>query len=143
MTTSKEHIEEMHARLTDIANREQLLINALNLALSSADRRLLDDVRSVTLEHEARRAVILTELQSLAARIGAFPMSDEPVEKLEHKTNDLPHYMPSETSEANQTPMKGGDWRQAAENISSEFDFLTENESSSVQNPNYSPKTAA
>ena len=70
MSESENHIEQMHLRLQKMAEREQLLIGALNDALSLADRKLLDDVRSVTADHEARRAIIMTELQTLAAHSG-------------------------------------------------------------------------
>ena len=70
MSDSENHIEKMHQQLRQMAEREQMLINALDEALGRADRKLLDDVRSVTANHEARRAIILSELQTLAHRIG-------------------------------------------------------------------------
>ena len=44
----------------------------------SANHKLLQDVRRVATEHEARCSAILNELQSLSARMGALPMSREP-----------------------------------------------------------------
>ena len=85
MSESATQIELMQQRLETIAAREQALINALNDALMSADRKLLDEVRSVTAEHEARRTLILSELQTLADRIGAFPITAQPVDAIEHE----------------------------------------------------------
>ncbi|MFM1816958.1 MAG: hypothetical protein RLZ98_3653 [Pseudomonadota bacterium] len=115
MTTSKSHIEEMEARLEEVSAREQLLIRALDDALAAADRRLLDEFRSVAMEHEARRAVILTELQSLAARIGAFPVGEPAMEEITYEHLDENMDLP-----------KGGDWRKAAERIADSDGFDSE-----------------
>lgn len=127
MTKPKGHIEEMHTRLNQVATREQLLIQALGDALSRADKKLLDDVRNVTIEHENRRALILSELQTLAARIGAFPTSEEPTAIAQsEETLDLPYFAPYEETnipEPEPEPATGADWRQAAQNITDEFDF--------------------
>lgn len=149
MKTSKSHIEGMHAKLADISNRESLLIAALGEALSLADKKLLDDVRSLTIEHETRRGLILSELQNLAQRIGAFPVSEEGDNAIEDQGHlDLPYYetgevpphydssdvpppLPEEAFSDVQpgAPMedaegaRGGDWRQAAMNIRDELSF--------------------
>lgn len=138
MKTSKSHIEGMHAKLADISNKESLLIAALGEALSLADRKLLDDVRNLTIEHETRRGLILSELQSLAARIGAFPMAEEQEQGIVAQGHlDLPYYETGEdvpgaaeksfedTGIAAETePTRcGGDWRQAAMNIRDELGF--------------------
>ena len=111
-------VDEMRARLTEIAEREQALVRALGEALNRVDHRLLQDVRSITTEHETRRGAILLELQSLASRIGAFPAGREsapvgyadPAPKTLAAANDRP-------------PMFGrGDWRKAASNIEDELD---------------------
>jgi hypothetical protein len=73
MTKMVQIVEEMSARLSQIADAEAALVRALGEALSRVDHKLLQDVRSITTEHEARRGAILHELQSLATRIGAFP----------------------------------------------------------------------
>lgn len=123
MSESENHIEQMQLRLQEMAAREQLLINALNEALSRADRKLLDDVRSVTADHEARRAIIMTGLQTLAERIGVFPASDVPIETIEYESPepaDTPVVGELHTS---QTLARGGDWRKAAKKITDGLDF--------------------
>ena len=92
MTTSKAQIEGIHKQLASVTTKEQLLIEALGEALSLADKKLLDDVRSLTIEHETRRAHILSELQTLASRIGAFPASEGQTTILENDHLDLPYY---------------------------------------------------
>ena len=73
MTSLIQQIEEMRVRMNELAAGEQDLVRALGDALTSADQKLLQDVRSVAAEHEARRSAILNELQSLSARMGALP----------------------------------------------------------------------
>lgn len=73
MTSLAQELEEMRLRMNELAKNEQGLIMALGDALSRADHKLLDDVRNLSAEHEARRGAILKELQSLAARLGALP----------------------------------------------------------------------
>ncbi len=116
-------MQKLHERLDKVATREQLLIEALSEALSNADRKLLDDVRSVTIEHEARRAVILTELQTLAARIGAFPAAEDPFPMIEDDTLDLPYTSHYEEEPPPPPPSNGADWRKAAENIRDDLAF--------------------
>ena len=132
MAKSKEYVEQIQSKLETVATREQMLIQALGEALSAADRKLLDDVRSLTVEHETRRALILSELQILAERIGTLPAS-EPLDTIEYEPLDLP-YEPNdeeleETEDSSDDDNKnklselsgpsGGDWRQALENIRS------------------------
>ncbi len=125
MTDAKAHIEAMQRRLEKMAAREEQLVEALNEALSRADRRLLDDVRAITLEHEARRTVILTELQSLATRIGAFPASAKPVETIEYevagKTEEEISKPQTVKNADDSETAKGGDWRTATRRIAEEL----------------------
>ncbi|MBU2583062.1 MAG: hypothetical protein KJ622_15225 [Alphaproteobacteria bacterium] len=136
MKTSKSHIEGMHAKLAEISNRESVLIAALGEALSLADRKLLDDVRSLTIEHETRRGLILAELQTLAARIGAFPISEDGGNRIDGQGHlDLPYYetgevpppLPDDDAAEGETreayASRGGDWRQAAMNIRDELSY--------------------
>ena len=127
MAKSNDYVDKLRQEVDSVASREQLLIRALGEALSNADRKLLDDVRSLTIEHETRRALILGELQTLASRLGTFPAASDPVEAIEYEPLDLP-YQPAE-AEPEETPVPpvsaagddaanaGGDWRQALENI--------------------------
>jgi len=114
-------VDEMRTRLNEITEREQTLVRALGEALTRVDHRLLQDVRSITTDHEARRGAILSELQSLASRIGAFPaVAREPVAQLDHAEPAL-----KPLAAANdRPPMFGrGDWRTAASNIEDELDI--------------------
>ena len=122
-----ELVEEMRARLTEIARSEQALVGALGEALSRVDQRLLQDVRLITSEHEVRRSAILLELQSLASRIGAFPAAREPapVEYAE------PAAKPKTLASANCPPFGRGDWRKAASNVEDEFEDLFEERATS------------
>ena len=138
MTKMVQLVEEMRARLTQIADSEQALVRALGEALSLVDQKLLHDVRNLTTEHEARRAAILYELQGLASRIGAFPTAQpDPVPGLDYADpavvaigashtgiahngvtqNGLPA-----TMNGNPRPFSRGDWRQAASNIEDGLD---------------------
>jgi len=138
MTKMVQLVEEMRARLSQIADSEQALVRALGEALSLVDQKLLQDVRNLTTEHEARRAAILYELQGLASRIGAFPTAQpDPVPGLDYADpavvaigashtgiahngvtqNGLPA-----TMNGNPRPFSRGDWRQAASNIEDGLD---------------------
>lgn len=123
MSESENQIEQMHLRLKQMAEREQLLISALNDALSRADRKLLDDVRSVTADHEARRAIIMTELHTLAERIGVFPASDVPMETIEYVPASSVVAPIEEPTHEPDPPARGGDWRKAAKKITDGLDF--------------------
>ena len=112
MTNLIEQIEEMRSRMNALAAGEQGLVTALGEALARADQKLLQDVRSVAADHQARRGAILSELQSLAARMGALPRPpQEPYAALMETPVNLP---PREIA-----PLArgGGDWRQAAAQI--------------------------
>jgi hypothetical protein len=146
MTKMVQLVEEMRARLTQIADSEQALVRALGEALSLVDQKLLQDVRNLTTEHEARRAAILYELQGLASRIGAFPTAQpEPAPGLDYvdpavvaigashtgiaqngtAQNGLAHNAVAHTGAAingNPRPFSRGDWRQAASNIEDGLD---------------------
>jgi hypothetical protein len=115
MTTLTQQIEELRLRMNQLANGEQDLVRALGDALSRADEKLLQDVRSVAREHEARRGAILGELQSLAQRMGALPRPRGPFAALDETPLDLP------AADAPPAAAGRGDWRQAAANIQDEL----------------------
>lgn len=139
MTESKAYLEKVQTKLGAVTAREKVLIQALGEALSEADRSLLDDVRALTIEHETRRTMILSELQSLAARIGTFPAGERDLEALEYEPLDLPYkaieepaHMPTDDMDVDEDdveiavrpgttppalPKSGGDWREALANL--------------------------
>lgn len=119
MTKMIEYVDDLNARLGEVSTTEQTLIRALDQALSSVDRKLLADVRDLTLAHEARRVVILQELQVLASRIGAFPAPREPQAAIEDGGQVLGAAAPADNS---RDAMRVGDWRQAVSNIRDELD---------------------
>lgn len=120
MTKMLQYVDEMRARLTEVANTEQTLIRALDQALAQVDQELLADVRDLTMAHEARRVAILSELQGLASRIGAFPVTAErgaPALEQAPELSPQPPPLP-EGFEA----VRAGDWRQAVSNIKDDLD---------------------
>ena len=118
MTKLHLQIEEMRVRLTENARDEQCLVQALGDALSHVDQKLLTEVRLVTAEHEVRRGAILNELQVLAARLCAFPVTSEPLTALGQENHELPSLVRS-----NGHAHSPGDWRKAASNIEDDLDF--------------------
>jgi hypothetical protein len=120
MTKMLQYVDEMRARLTEVATTEQTLIRALGEALAQVDQELLADVRDLTLAHEARRMAILVELQTLASRIGAFPVAAErapPVIERAEEAGREPSPLPSQPDGA-----RAGDWRKAVSNIKDDLD---------------------
>ena len=122
MTESLDHIEQMQRRLEQMAAREQVLIQALNEALICADQKLLDEVRSVTVDHETRRTVIQSELLSLAERIGVFPLSAKTPTTIDYQPGDVPDQKKRAVLRDADASSNGGDWRKATENIAEELD---------------------
>jgi hypothetical protein len=114
MTKLPQHIDEMGVLLTQTAKHEQSLVKALSEALSKVDEQLVQDIRKVAVQHQARRAEIFMELQALAHTIGAFPTAHE-----------IPHELPANDDVHPQFAVAVGDWRQAALNINyqDELDF--------------------
>jgi hypothetical protein len=90
MSTLAKELEEMRMRMNDLAKNEQGLITALGDALSRADHKLLDDVRNISAEHDARRGAILGELQKLASRLGSLPKGTEVFAPLGSTARELP-----------------------------------------------------
>jgi len=117
MTKLLAHIEDMRARLKEVADNEQALVKALGDALDRLDQALLRDVQSVASAHEERREAILGELQGLASGIGMFRAPLAPPAR-----EELPSYMPS-VEHAHAQAIAPGDWRRATSNIEDELDF--------------------
>ena len=104
----------MRVRMNELAKNEQGLITALGDALSRADHKLLDDVRNLSAEHEARRGAILRELQSLAARLGALPKPGDLFSPLGGR--ELQHSDPGMHAQAGRS-----DWRRQSVSIQDEL----------------------
>jgi hypothetical protein len=127
MADSEAQIEQMQQQLESMAAREKVLMAALSEALADADRRLLDDVRSISQEHEARRSHIFSEMQLLADRIGTFPTPAKPVASVAYQSVELaavaaPTAANAADGDASRVePPKGGDWRKATEKIAQEL----------------------
>jgi hypothetical protein len=102
-----QHIDEMRARLSQVANTERSLVEDLGDQLNRLDQELLQNIRNVATGHETRRGAILTELQALAGSIGAFLPARKPVEPVAISQGNGHPYAPAV-----------GDWRQATKNLS-------------------------
>jgi len=116
-------LAEMHRRLAETAQEEQALVRALNAALNHVDDKLLEEIRVVTTQHEARRAVIMNELQHLATRLCALPVAaGEPPMAIEAEQRAIT----SGNGHAQRAPHAPGNWRIAAQNIQDDLDFFTD-----------------
>lgn len=114
-------VEELRERLNTISDTEQRLVASLREALNRFDQKLLQDVRSISAEHESRRSVILNELQSLASRMGAFPPPRD--------TRLTVNGSPGETAPPSLPggggrlrAVEGGAWREATDKLQNELD---------------------
>jgi hypothetical protein len=114
MSKLLQHMDEMSAILTHTTKNEQSLVKALGDALRHVDDQLVQDIRSLNTQHQARRAEIFLELQALACSIGLFPT-----------TQEIPHVPAANDALPHGEFIAVGDWRQAAQNISyqDELDF--------------------
>ena len=122
MANMMDFIDEMRARLSAIADSERTLLRALADTLSRADQTLMEQVRGIATDHSNRRGVLLHELESLAARIGAFPTARDTRDSLEAwdapEVASLPHASPDQDPSV----YARGDWRAAANNIEDELE---------------------
>ena len=107
MTTLAQQIEQMHARVDEIARNDERLVATLANALTRADEKLLNDVVELAEEHEARRETILKELQALARRLGVFPRQPEQFSKKEDAPREL---QARQTFPLNLSVRARGDW---------------------------------
>ena len=71
------HIDHMRTTLSQTAEHERSLVQALSDELKRMDQETLRSVRSIGAEHEARRAGIFNELQALAASMCTFQPARE------------------------------------------------------------------
>jgi len=113
-------VEELRERLNTISDTEHRLVASLREALSRFDQKLLQDVRSITAEHESRRSVILNELQGLASRMGAFPPPRDTRPGLAATSEaEAPPTLPAQSR---LRAVEGGAWREATDKLQSELD---------------------
>jgi hypothetical protein len=116
-------VDEFRERLTTIADTEHRLVTQLREALNRYDQKLLQDVRSITAEHESRRGAILGELQGLAQRMGAFPVAArEPRAAVSDATPTEPRAALPATNGRLRPVEAGGAWREATDKLQSEID---------------------
>jgi hypothetical protein len=109
MSTLVQQIEQMRARIEEIAKSDGRLVAALAEAMKQADEKLLHDVVELAEEHEARRGSVLEELQALACRLGTFPR------QLDHVPSEE-RAAPRELEQRQAIPLNlsvrnRGDWR--------------------------------
>jgi hypothetical protein len=125
MAHLSQKLAEMHRRLSEAAQEEQQLILRLNAALNHVDEALLTEIRHVTAQHEARRGVIMNELQLLATRICSFPaVTSEPAPAA---LEEDPRNVTSNSRLARPVTHSPGDWRMAAQNVEDDdLDFFTD-----------------
>lgn len=123
MAQLSQKLAEMHRKLAENTQEEQALVRALNSALNHVDEKLLSEIRHVTAQHEARRTVIMNELQLLATRLCAFPVAQqgEPLTAIEDE-----NYAPTQNGNRNGATHAPGNWRIAAQNIQDDLDFFTD-----------------
>ena len=119
MTNIIHLVEEMRAKISQITDAEEELVWSLRDTLSRVDEKLLQDVRSLTIEHETRRDRSLQELELLSARIGCFPVACEAMRAVENAN-------PAATQIVAADGFRRGDWRPAASNIEDELDGFFE-----------------
>ena len=129
MANLSQKLAEMHRRLAENTQEEQALIRALDAALNHVDEKLLSEIRLVTAHHEQRRAMIMTELQQLAGRLCAIPLTaSEPLTAIESDVRPTPT-----NGYTNGTTHAPGNWRIAAQNIQDDLDFYSDPPQSSLQ----------
>jgi hypothetical protein len=123
MAQLSQKLAEMHRKLAENTQEEQALVRALNSALNHVDEKLLTEIRHVTAQHEARRAVIMNELQLLATRLCAFPVAShsDPMDAIEDE-----NFVSSRNEPRNGTTHAPGNWRIAAQNIQDDLDFFSD-----------------
>jgi hypothetical protein len=72
-------VNQMRRRVNELAKLEGQLVSDLSSKLRQLDELLLQEVRSIAAEHEARRANLLNELQVLATQLnGSFSPTSDP-----------------------------------------------------------------
>jgi len=128
MSKMNELVDGLRQQLNTIGDSEQTLVASLREALNRYDQKLLQDVRSLAAEHEVRRGAILSELHTLAKRMGAFPSPREPHLELTTDKAPPPREKPPALPPTSAPPsgklraVEGGAWREATERLQTELD---------------------
>jgi len=69
-------VNQMRSRVAELAKLEGQLVSDLGSTLRHLDDLILQEIRTISAEHEVRRASLLNELQSLAMKLdGSLPTS--------------------------------------------------------------------
>jgi len=123
MTRVHQNVEEMLLRLTENSKKELDLIRALGDAIRRVDEQLLREVHAVTVQHEIRREAILGELQDLAARLCALPARSAASASVAAIDQHV-QVRNRGAVDATEVSAGGADWRQAAQNVDDEFEFV-------------------
>jgi len=90
------HVERARTTLTQTADHERALVQALSVEMQLFDQQTLQSIRTTAAEHEARRVGILDELKALAASIGTFqPTGDAPSSIPQYKGAPYPAAAPA------------------------------------------------
>jgi hypothetical protein len=119
MSNMVQLVEDLRQQLDTIVDTEHTLVASLRDALDRFDQKLLQDVRNITVEHETRRGVILSELQTLASRLGAFQV---PREARLGSNRAVPEARPSLPSNGQQRAVQDVAWREITGRLDSELD---------------------
>jgi hypothetical protein len=122
MTGLTDNVEDLLTRLADHSRTELTLIRSLADSIRRVDEQMLRELRGVTLQHEIRRETILGELQKLAGRLCSLPV--KPLSPVRQTIEQQPYVEEHVFNEPAQTNGVGADWRQAAQNIQDELEFV-------------------
>lgn len=123
MNGINQNVEDLLNRLADNSRGELNLMRTLADEIRRVDEQMLRELRSVTLQHELRRETILGELHKLAGRLCNLPVKPLPgaPRPVLEQQPVAPAYVASESTTSNGV---GADWRQAAQNIQDELEFV-------------------
>jgi hypothetical protein len=133
MTGLPQNVDDLLNRLTENSRNELSLVRTLADAIRRADDQLLRELRGLSLQHELRRESVLGELQTLSARLCALPaksvppisprptLEQHPVQRV---ADDIAQTNGSAIAHGMNGAGCGADWRQAAQNIEDDLDFI-------------------
>lgn len=120
MAHVSQKLAEIRSRLEETAEQERRLVQGLSATLNQVDDTLIGDIRFIMAQHEARRAVIMTELSLLASRLCTLPR--EPIDGY----GEAELLAAAAQTGSDGLPHAPGNWRLAAQNIDDDLDFVCE-----------------